>query len=228
MLTPTQQAALDYHLRRINRLTNEDLIQELTDHYTNAISERMAQGMSVETALIAIQQDFGGKKGLQKMERQYNQVTFRKYDALWMQYIRKQGQWPRSLMPIFIFGLIYWTTTNTGRPSAFSVDTMVYNPWFGFILGSIIGFSIKFGQLVVQDGIRGKNFPYKATYLVTRVLPIAVLLYGICAGLIYLNAYIPPYVYKATMSACAALTVVYMISYSQFHQVVFGKNQTAG
>lgn len=228
MLTSGQLTAIDCHFRKENRLTNEGLIQELTDHYTNAVNERIAQGMNFETALTAIQQAFGGTSGLQKMERQYNRVTFHKYDLLWMQYIRKQGRWPYCLMPLFMFGVIYWTSTQTGRPASFSVDAPVHNPWFGFILGSIIGFVIKFGQLVVQGGIRGKNFPYKAIYLATRVLPIAVLLYGICAGLTYLNAYIPPYVYEVTMSACASMTVAYIISYSQFHQSAFGKSQKAG
>lgn len=221
MLTPDQQTALDYHLRQTNRLTNEELIQELTDHYTDAISERMAHGLTFEWSLTDVQKAFGGVSGLQKMEQQYNRVTFRRYDTIWMQYIQKQGRWPHCLMPLFVFGVVYWTTTDMNRPTSFSASTLMYTPWFGFILGSIAGLVIKFIQLVIQGGVRGKNFPYRATYLATRVIPIALLLYGISALLTYLNTYIPPFVYEATMSACAALTITYTISYSQLYQAVF-------
>ncbi|WP_020605103.1 hypothetical protein [Spirosoma spitsbergense] len=219
-LTPDQLTAIDNHLRQENRLTNEALLQELTDHYTTALSERVAQGMPFESALSDVQQAFGGHKGLQKMERGYNRITFQQYDSLWMKYIRKQGRWPHCLMPLFVFGVVYWTTTDMSRPTSFSVGTLVYTPWFGFILGSIAGLLIKFIQLVVQGGIRGKNFPYKARYLVTRVIPVALLLYGISVGLTYLNAYLPPFVYETTLSACAALIIMYTISYSQFYQAV--------
>ena len=220
MLTPDQLTAIDDHLRHANRLTNEELLQELTDHYTSALSERVMQGMNVESALTSIQRDFGGKKGLQKMERGYNRITFQQYDSLWLQSIRKQGQWPHCLMPLFVFGVTYWTTTDMSRPTSFSIDTLIHTPWFGFLLGSIAGLLIKFVQLIVQGGIRGKNFPYKARYLATRVIPVALLLYGISVGLTYLSAYLPPFVYETTLSAFAALLVTYTISYSQFYQAV--------
>jgi hypothetical protein len=228
MLTTDQLTAINYHLREENRLTNEDLITELTDHYTDALNERMMHGLPFESALTDVQQAFGGVSGLQKMERGYNRITFQKYDSLWMKYIQKQGQWPHCLVPLFLFGIIYWTTTHIARPAAFSLDTLIRNPWFGFILGSIVGLTIKFCQLVVQGGIRGKNFPYRALYIVTRVIPIALLLYSICAGLTYLNTYLPPFVYEATMSACAALAVTYTISYSQFYQAVYKKDARVG
>lgn len=219
-LTHAQQTALNYHLRQTNRLSNEELIQELTDHYTNAINERMALGLSFEWSLSDVQKAFGGVSALQKMERQYNRLTFQKYDSLWMKYIQKQGRWPHCLMPLFVFGVVYWTTTDMGRPTSFSASTLIYTPWFGFILGSIVGLIIKFIQLVLQGGTRGKNFPYKATYLATRVLPIALFLYGFSALLTYLNIYLSPFVYEASMSASAALTITYTISYSQLFQAV--------
>ncbi|WP_461148901.1 hypothetical protein [Spirosoma pulveris] len=66
MLTPAQQSALDCHLRETNLLTNEELILELTDHYTTALLDRMAQGMTFETALTDTQQAFGGAKDCRK------------------------------------------------------------------------------------------------------------------------------------------------------------------
>ncbi len=207
MLTPAQQTTLDYHLRQTNQLTNEELIQELTDHYTTALSERMAQDIPVESVLFDVQQAFSGRKGLQQLERGYNRITWQQYDSLWMKYIWKQGRWPHCLMPLFVFGVAYWTTTDLSRPASFSVETLIHTPWFGFLLGSMAGLLIKFVQLTVQGGIRGKNFPYKARYLATRILPVALLLYGISIGLTYLSVYLPPVVYKTTVSAFAALLV---------------------
>ena len=228
MLTPAQQAKLNDCLRETNLLTNEELIQELTDHFTDATNARMAHGVTFETALTDVQRAFGGRKRLQKMERHYNRVTFRRYDTLWMQYIQKQSRWPHCLLPLFMFGIIYWTTTHTSRPAAFSVDTLVHNPWFGFALGSILGLAIKFVQLVVKGGITGKNFPHKALYLLSRIIPITMVLYGFCALLTYLNTYFPPFVYEAILSVCAALIVTYMISYSQFHQAILKNKPKAG
>ena len=161
MLTPNQLITIDNHLRRANRLTNEELIQELTDHYTAALSERMAQGMPFDTALADVEQAFGGRQGLQKMERGYNRITFRQYDSLWLQYIRKQGRWPHCLMPLFVFGVVYWTTTDMSRPTSFSIDTLIHTPWFGFILGSIAGLIIKFIQLTIQGAFGEKTSPTK-------------------------------------------------------------------
>ncbi len=228
MLTTNQLTAINYHLREENRLTNEDLIAELTDHYTDALNERMVHGLPFESTLTDVQQAFGGVSGLQKMERGYNRITFQKYDSLWMKYIQKQGQWPHCLVPLFVFGVVYWTTTGMSRQASFSAGTLVYTPWFSFISGSIAGLLIKFTQLIIQGGIRGKNFPHKARYLVVRIIPFALLLYGISVGLTYLNGYLPPFVYGATMSAYAALIIMYTISYSQFYQAVGKKDARIG
>ena len=221
MLTPSQQAALDYHLRRINLLTNEEFILELTDHYTSAIGERMAQGMTFETALVDVQQAFGKYKGLQKMERQYNRVKFRRYDALFMNYVREQSHWPRFLLPLFVYIVTYWTTTHTKKPLAFSIDALTSSPLRGYMIGSILGLIIMFFYLAARDGFRGKNLSYKATYLATRFLPITAILYGTCALLTYFNSYLPPFVYEAVQSSCASMIVVYMMAYSRFYQSVF-------
>jgi hypothetical protein len=67
MLTPAQLTAIDQHLRKENWLLNEDLITELTDHYINGISDRLASGMAFDVALQEIHTGFGGRKGLLKM-----------------------------------------------------------------------------------------------------------------------------------------------------------------
>ncbi|MVM38855.1 hypothetical protein GO730_17070 [Spirosoma sp. HMF3257] len=71
MPTLTQLTAIDQHLRKENWLLNEDLITELTDHYINGIDERLAQGMAFDVAIREIHSGFGGRKGLLKMEEDY-------------------------------------------------------------------------------------------------------------------------------------------------------------
>ena len=228
MLTSVQRAALDYHLRQVNRLTNEEFMLEMADHYTDAINERMVKGMPFAMALTDIQRAFGGRKGLQTMERQYNRVTFRRYDALWMEQIREQGRWPHFLFPVVVFFVTYWITTHTPRPVSFSIDVLTNGPWRGFLVGSILGHIIMIFYLIIKDGFRGKNFSYKATYLATRFLPITVMLYGICALLTYINSYLPPFIYEAVLSWCASITVSYMLAYSRFYQAVFKYRSKAG
>ncbi|WP_080054524.1 hypothetical protein [Spirosoma aerolatum] len=221
MLTPSQQADLDYHLREVNLLTNEELILELTDHYTVALTEYMTQGMTFETALTEVQKAFGGRKGLQKMEQQYNQVTFRRYDTLFMNYVQQQRKWPHLLVPLLIYSMVYWATTHVARPTSCTVDRLLLTPLGGFALGSTIGLLIQACRFLLQQNGLKRNLSPKAIYVITRFLPINLLLYGFAIALVYWAQLFPPYVYEATLATLAALGVSYMLSYSKFHQSVF-------
>lgn len=50
-LTQDQLTAINRHPRKENWLPNEDLIAELTDHYANGISDRLARGVPFDTAI---------------------------------------------------------------------------------------------------------------------------------------------------------------------------------
>ncbi|RCR70236.1 hypothetical protein [Larkinella punicea] len=71
-LTNEQLTAIDRHLRKENWLLNEDLIDELTDHYANGIEEQLTTGVPFELAMSDIHKGFGGRKGLLKMEEDYH------------------------------------------------------------------------------------------------------------------------------------------------------------
>jgi hypothetical protein len=97
MLTSAQLTAIDQHLRKENWLLNEDLIAELTDHYVNGISERLAQDMAFDMALREMHTGFGGRKGLLKMEEDYQVQTHRKRGMLEWQLVRSfmhGSRWP--------------------------------------------------------------------------------------------------------------------------------------
>ena len=228
MLTPDQLTAIDYHLRETNSLTNEALILELTDHYTNALNERMASGVTFETALTDVQQAFGGRKGLQKMERQYNKLTYKKYDVLFMDYVREQGQWPRLLLPLSFYILSFWMATNLHRPISFSFEIFTNSVWGVYALGTTAGLILQFLRLVIRHGIYRKNFSPEAIYLLTRFLPINLIQYIFCTVTVYYAQVFPPYVYEAMLSAFVTMTFIYMLSYSRFYQSILKISTKSG
>ncbi len=108
MLTPGQQTALDNHLRETNQLTNEELIQELADHYTDAIHERMAHGLTFETALVEVQATFGGRAGLSDLQRQYIQSKNRAGWATFRTVMWSYLTFPRLLITVSLLAGTYW------------------------------------------------------------------------------------------------------------------------
>lgn len=125
-LTPAQLSAIDQHLRKENWLLNEDLIIELTDHYINGVSDRLAQGMAFDVAIREIQRNFGGRKGLLAMEEEKNRghtsIIARKLRQLVGSYLRP----PRLSLTILLVGFSYWATT-----SGFIGD------WIGWVHGAL-------------------------------------------------------------------------------------------
>ncbi len=71
MLTPAQLQRINKHLRTDNWLINNDLVAELTDHYADALTAKLAEGISFEVALQDVHRSFGGRKGLLAMEENY-------------------------------------------------------------------------------------------------------------------------------------------------------------
>ena len=71
LLTPDQFQAIDRQLRYRHVLQNETLIAELTDHFAQAISVRMATGESFNDAGAGIMESFGGAQGLANLQKEY-------------------------------------------------------------------------------------------------------------------------------------------------------------
>ncbi|MVM35853.1 hypothetical protein GO755_37905 [Spirosoma sp. HMF4905] len=83
MLTPAQLTAIDNHLRshlnKLKWLHQDEFIAEITDHYIDAISERMSQGDSFDAALISIYNSFGQSPGLKQLELTYWKFSAREF-----------------------------------------------------------------------------------------------------------------------------------------------------
>ncbi|ADB42465.1 hypothetical protein [Spirosoma linguale] len=240
MLTSTQQATLDYHLRlppsittfdyhlrETNLLTNEALILELTDHYTTALLERMAQGMTFEGALTATQQAFGGRKGLQKMERQYNQVTFRQYDERWKQALVSQFQKPllwRQTMPayaVMFFGSLLILTQDPIKDPQWTSFTQ--GIWQGLLGGILIGpFGLLWPYLkaIFQHGLH--NVPVQVLYLVKRQTLLTSLqcLLGI-GGYFWLMPLLPSALQAFLMSLFVAGMCLYMLTAHYMRELLY-------
>jgi hypothetical protein len=124
-LTPDQLAAIDRHLRKDNWLLNEALLAELTDHYTNAILDRMAQGMTFESALLDVHKEFGYRKGLLKMEEEYGKTQAKSSIRFGHQQFKSYFRRPRLPWTVAILAVVYALTlwiTRSGT-TLFAVDS---------------------------------------------------------------------------------------------------------
>ena len=106
-LTPDQLTAIDRHLRKENWLLNEDLITELTDHYANGLSERLANGTDFDAAIRQIHRDFGGRKGLLKMEEDFQKSQAQHYGRIIGHLIASYFRLPRLGITFLLFMLVY-------------------------------------------------------------------------------------------------------------------------
>ncbi|QKZ12752.1 hypothetical protein [Spirosoma sp. KUDC1026] len=220
-LDPQSLNPIDQHLRQGNRLVNEKLIAELTDHYVVGIAERMAQGLSFDAALKEIHTNFGGRKGLRDLERQYNRVTLRQYDHIWWDCIQQQFRWPGLLIPMFLFGFIgaIWFLLATSMPNPLSIDRLT-NTWNGFAFGSIGGLFIQFVRQLYLHRRSLPNVSPQALYLLTRLLPLNAVLCVIPFLLPHLAPYVTASIYYALLALWLFVMIVQMQSYTQFYKSV--------
>ncbi|GAB3764499.1 hypothetical protein [Spirosoma pomorum] len=219
---------IDRHLRHDNRLVNEDLIAELTDHYVVGIAERMVQGLSFDAALRDMYDNFGGRKGLRSMERQYNRVTTSQYNQIWRECVYQQLRWPGLIIPLFLLGFIcgiaLLLANNTDNPV--SIDRLA-NTWDGFAFGSIGGLFIQF---IRQLYLHRRGLPAmspQAWYVLTRLLPVSILLGVVPFILPYLAPYAPVSFYYATLTFWLFVVIIQMQSYSQFYKAVLKTSRRA-
>ncbi|RIV27273.1 hypothetical protein DYU11_02880 [Fibrisoma montanum] len=223
-LTQAQLQAIDYHLRYDNLLTNEELILELTDHYSASLDELLSTGLAFGTALATITAGFGGCNELQKMERQYNRITFRHYDQRWLGFIRESFRWPLSIGPISLFVLAFWTTLEAPKPHSFSLQTLIDTFWgsvgIGTLIGMILGLPLfSFFGSILKHGVH--NVPTEISYILSRFLPALLLLYLFAGCLIYLAPHLPAYIYEGSLATCVMLAAVLLYSHRKMYDSLY-------
>ena len=169
MISLENQYRIDDILRQENLLTNEDLIAELTDHYSVALEDRLGQGVNAETALLAINTDFGRRSGLQKLEKQYNRVSFRRYDALWWEAMRLQFR-PKKLL--FLVGMWALVGYSSWQSPELNFDQM-YGFFAGLSVGCVLAWQLPLWEYLKKLVRYGwHNPPAELQYLLSWSIPI--------------------------------------------------------
>ena len=107
MLTPAQLKLIDKHLRSDNWLLNNDLIAELTDHYVDAISDKLTEKVPFELALQDVHRSFGGRKGLLKMEENYSKMEAQTNLRVYRDVFKKAFQRPGLGYTLLIWAICY-------------------------------------------------------------------------------------------------------------------------
>lgn len=101
MLTFHQVALIDKHLRSDNWLLDKAPIAELTAHYSESISAKMAhESKPFDEALRSVHTDFGGRPGLLLMEENYAKNQFNDARRLFNDAMGSYFRWPRMLFTL--------------------------------------------------------------------------------------------------------------------------------
>lgn len=197
MLTPAQLTAIDQHLRKENWLLNEDLISELTDHYVNGISDRLAQGLTFEVALREMHTAFGGRKGLLKMEEEYQIQNYRKLGLMEWQLIRSFMHGSRWPITVGLFIGLYAVNAYTDAQ-----DMIKNGLGVGFLCATLS---------VLTSVAQSIFFFYKNRHEVSQTImqpssPVFVIAYLLSMSLLLVNKY--GFVkYGSSLPASAVLTL---------------------
>jgi len=183
MLTPAQLSIIDNHLRKENWLLNEDLIAELTDHYIQGISERLDQGMEFSVALRDIHTGFSGRKGLLKMEEDYQTQKARLVYVMEWKLVRSfmhGSRWPLS---VCLFTILYALNAFMGQEEAIKSGVGVGSFYVSLSVLLNIVLSIVFFYRNRREVNHAIKLPSSLVYNIA---------YGLSMTLLVMNKYLFP------------------------------------
>lgn len=195
MLTPTQLATIDQHLRKENWLLNEDLIAELTDHYINGLVDRTKQGIEFSVALRDIHAGFGGRKGLLQMEEEYQIQKSRRFYTIEWEFVRSFVQGSRWPLTVCLFLVIYVLNAYVGL-----AETIEAAQGIGFLYVSVsVLFNIIRSSIFFYQNRREVNYAVRLPSS-----PVYIVAYSLSAVLLMVNKYLLPH-YNLILSADAVI-----------------------
>lgn len=189
MLTPDQFKAIDTHLRKENWLLNEELIAELTDHYAAGIDERMVRSASFVDALRAIHTEFGGRKGLLRLEEEAQKQRAKKYYRQEWQLIRSFVQGPRWFVSAGLLVTMFLLNIVLNQHDQFK---LICNFGFGFVGSAVVGHIL--AMLVIAFQHRREITTPQSTSS-----PVFICIYVLTTTLLLVDQYILP-AYGMTLS----------------------------
>lgn len=179
MLTPAQLTLIDKHLRSDNWLLNNELIAELTDHYVDAISDKLAENVPFDLAIQDVHRSFGGRKGLLKMEENYQKTQAQTNSRVYRDAFKKAFQWPgigyTLLTWLGSYGLIRTLPIAWFRAQIDRFSDVVF---FGMMSVLVALFIYAFVQLFQQ--LRAGTFSFSAWSTPTYVMAQSTVFLGYC------------------------------------------------
>ena len=162
MLTPAQLQRIDKHLRSDNWLLNNDLIAELTDHYVDAITDKLAQNVPFEVALQDVHRSFGGRKGLLEMEEKYQKSQAHTNSRVYKDAFRKAFQWPGIGYTLLIW-LCCYSLVRTLPFAAISKKVQDFEAGFLWGLLTLFCGSMVYAFVLMYRKIRSGTFSLQST-----------------------------------------------------------------
>jgi ABC-type multidrug transport system fused ATPase/permease subunit len=161
-LTENQKENIHQHLVEWNELKDEELIEELNDHYVTCIESKLDEGKAFEDAKKEIYMSFGGMWGIKKMEEKRqsdrNDKVYKIFKSTFLSYFNS----PKMFIFIVLGGLSMFLTNN---------NLIALGKFANLILLVVI--------LVYSFFINVKKIKdYKKNYFVTQLIniPFAILM----------------------------------------------------
>lgn len=207
MLLPEHTYEIDYFFRTVLRLSNEDLIAELTDHFSASIEEQMDRGITFPESLHTIFSDFGGRKGLQQMERQYNSITFRQFDKVWKEAILSQFHTPNLWVTVAVYVGVFALSFFIEQPQGEKVTTFFEGFPTGMLMGGMVVSMNALLPYLKDRLVKGPHNPQsEAWYLFKR----SGLFVSVFFGLGFLGSWSPFLVQPTLVALYFTLLFVYL------------------
>jgi len=156
--TLQQTQLLKKYLR--DTLDYRETYEEIYDHILSAVENNMADVSFEEAVNTIINSDFGGAKGLAKIEKQhYKAVVNEVLKQQWLQFT-SNFKFPEVLLSLLLFAAVYFIVTLFSAQSTAIVIllfTLAIVPGMFVLLRYFrIGYTIKDTKKSIKDGILGQ------------------------------------------------------------------------
>lgn len=119
------------------RLVETEFIEEMVDHFTDEIEDKMTDGVSFNNALDITVEDFGGLKSIRKMQWEFQKALMKKQIREWWllcnEYLQRPKLYKAVVISIVVTALTFYVCLFTSGKGMNRENFLS-----GFITGSII------------------------------------------------------------------------------------------
>ncbi|MEZ0487217.1 hypothetical protein [Fibrella aquatica] len=216
MLTPAQHTLIDKHLRSDNWLLNNDLIAELTDHYVDAISDKLAEGIPFDLALQDVHRSFGGRKGLLKMEENYQQTQAHTNSRVYRDAFKRAFQLSGFGYTLLVWAICYGIVRILPFAAIAEKFDRVDTGLFLDLLLTVAGLFV-YAFVVLYRQLRAGTFSFQSAHAPTYIMVHSTVV------LAYLTVILPVRHFAETQPVLCALvmTLVVIHEWAGMHMLAF-------